>query len=327
MKASVLIALSAVLAVAAGSSAHAQTTKQDWPTKPIRLVVPYPAGGGSDAVGRVLAQRLGQKLGQPVVVDNVSGAGGSLGAGVVSRAAPDGYTLLLGNTGTNSIAPSILKSVPYNIGKDFTPISVVTTQPLFVLVNATSKYKTFDDLVQDGRKNPGKLNFSSSGTGGLSHLAGEMISSSTGAKFVHVPYKGAAPALVGVLSNDVSFHTPSAVDGVAQVAGGKMHALAVTSAKRWPATPNVPTVVEAGYPDLVINFWYGLFGPANLPPAVLNKLTNAVRETLEDPSTKRAYDEMGSIATFTTSEELRKLAASDAVRYNKVATTAGIQPE
>ncbi|MDO9404969.1 MAG: tripartite tricarboxylate transporter substrate binding protein [Polaromonas sp.] len=310
-------------------SAIAQTSAQSaqWPTKAIKLVVPYPPGGGSDSVGRIFATRLSQKLGQPVVVENLSGAGGSVGAAQVSKAAPDGYTLLMGNTGPNAITPHLLKNTPYDVDKGFTPISVVTTQPLYVLVNADSPYKTLADLVQAGKRDPGKLYFSSSGMGGLSHLAGEMISSSTGAKFMHVPYKGAAPALMGVLTNEVAFHTPSAVDGVAQINGGKMRALAVTSAKRWTATPDIPTVGESGYPDLVVNFWYGLFGPANMPKNVVDRLTAATREVLQDAATKKNYEELGSVATFTTSEELHRIVLSDAARYGKIISAAGIKAE
>lgn len=317
------VALAATLCLVTASFAVAQT----YPAKPIKLVVPYPPGGGSDSVGRLFAQKLSEKIGQPVIVENISGAGGSVGAALVAKTAPDGYTLLMGNTGPNAISPNLLKKVPYDVDKDFTPISVVASQPLFVLVDKASPYKTFADLVAAGKKEPGKLNFSSSGTGGLSHLAGELISSVTGAKFEHVPYKGGAPAMLAILSGDVVFHTPSAIDGVQQVAGGKMRGLVVTSAKRWPATPDIPTVQEAGYPDLEINFWYALFAPANLPAPVMDKLSTTTRLVLDDPATRKAFENLGSVATPTTSQELRSLVQSDEKRYAKVIATAGVEKQ
>lgn len=315
--------LGASLLVLSATTAWAQA----YPNKPIRIVVPYPPGGGSDAVGRLFAKHFSQEIGQPVVVENISGAGGSVGASTVAKATPDGYTLLMGNTGPNTISPSLLKKAPYDIEKDFTPISVVATQPLFVLVNATSPYKNFADLIAAGKKDPKALNFSSSGTGGLSHLAGELISSVTGAEFTHVPYKGGAPAMLAILSGDVAFHTPSAIDGVQQVKGGKMRGLAVTSTARWPASPEVPSVVEAEYPDLEIKFWYGLFAPANLPPAVAEKLSTVTQKVLKDPETIKAFDALGSVATPTTSKELQDLVLSDSARYAELIEKAGIEKQ
>lgn len=309
------------------SLAMSTAVASTFPDKPIRIVVPYPPGGGSDAVGRLFAKQLSEKIDRPVVVENISGAGGTIGATTVANAAPDGYMLLMGNTGINAISPSLLKRVPYDIDKDFTPISAVATQPLFILVNATTSYITFRDLIAAGKKEPGKLNFSSSGTGGLSHLAGELISSNTGAKFTHIPYRGGAPAMLAVLSNDVVFHTPSAIDGVQQVKSERMRGLAVTSAKRWAATPDIPTVAEAGYPDLEIELWYGLFAPANLPPEIGEKLGSFTRDALNDPENKKAFEAIGSLATPTTGNQLQELVKRDAERYSKIIDDSGIEKQ
>lgn len=296
-----------------------------YPSQPIRLVVPYPPGAGSDSVGRLLAQELAHVLNENVVVENQSGAGGSVGAGFVSKSKPDGYTLLLGNTGPNTIAPSVIRNLSYDIKSGFSPISVVATQPLFILVNKESTYKTFKDLVEAGTKKPGTLNFGSSGVGGLSHLAGEMINRETGAKFTHVPYRGGAAAMMAILSNEVVFHTPSAIDGVSQVKSGKMRALAVTSDSSWPATPDVPTVAQAGYPSLKIKFWYGLFAPSGTPPEIIEKLSKATKQALEVPEVKKKFADLGSVVAPSTPQILEKLIETDSARYSEVAKAANIQ--
>jgi tripartite-type tricarboxylate transporter receptor subunit TctC len=253
---------------------------QEWPSKPIRLIVPFPAGGGTDIIGRVLGSKLSEQLKQPVVIENKPGAGGNIGIDAVVKSPADGYTIVLGQTSNLAISPSLYKDLPYQPLRDLAPVALVADAPLAIVVGAGSPFKSLSDLVAAAKAKPKALNFGSPGNGTVAHLTGELLQSSTGIQLEHIPYKGAALALSDVMAGRIDVFMSSVPSALAQVKGGKVRAIAVTSAKRVATLPDVPTVQEAGYPNFAASTWFGILVPAKTNPSIIERLNVEIDRAL-----------------------------------------------
>ncbi|MDB5878126.1 MAG: Twin-arginine translocation pathway signal, partial [Variovorax sp.] len=257
----------AATAAALGATPFCSAFAQDaWPTKPITIIVPFSAGGTTDIVARFAGQALSQELGQPVIIDNRPGAGGNIGAQAVARAPADGYTLVMGTVGTHAINPSLYKKMPYDHIKDFAPISRVTAVPNVLIANPSQPYKTVKELIAYGKANPDKLTFASSGSGTSIHLAGELFKSMTGITMQHIPYKGSSPALTDLMAGQTNVMFDNLPSAIQFIKAGKLRPIAVTTIKRAPQFPDLPTIDEAGVPGFDASSWFGLLAPANTPP-------------------------------------------------------------
>ena len=311
------VALSALSPV----SALAQAA---WPTRPVTLVVPFPPGGGTDTGARLVAQRLSQRWGQTELIENKGGAAGQIGADFVSKAKPDGYTLLMGNIGTQSINPSLYAKLPYDPNKAFAPISLVAELPLAMMVNPTVAAKSPKEFVALAKSQPGKLNYSSSGSGGAPHLAAEMFKDSTGTFILHIPYRGGGPAIADLLGGTVQLSFMTVLEAMGHIKAGKLRALAVTSSQRVSALPDVPTLSETVSPGFNSISWIGLLAPAGTPAAVVDKIAADVREVLDNPEVKGRVVDLGGIPRSTTPAEFAQLIESDRKRYAKIIKERGI---
>ena len=284
-----------VFAVCAGASSlsMAQTTAA-YPVKPITMIVPFPPGGVTDLVARELAKRLSDGLGQPVVVDNRAGAGGNIGTAVLAKAQPDGYTLGVMTVSAMSIGPHIHKSLSFVPAKDFTPITNIVNTPGAVLAGIKTPYNSLPDLVKAAKAQPGKISYASVGLGSLPHLIAEKLSFDAGIGMVHIPYKGAAPAMQDLLSGvvELSFES-SLTNTVANYNSGRLKVLATTGSKRVPILGNIPTVAESGYPGFVAQGWFGFFGPAGLSPAITKRLNEIATNMLRDKAVVEKFDNLG----------------------------------
>jgi len=272
-----------ILAVAPFGLAQAQS---GYPDKPIRLIVPFPPGGGTDVVSRIVGDKLSSTLGWKVVVENKAGAGGTVGLDAAAKSKPDGYTIVMGQTSNLSIAPSLMSGLPYDPVKNFTPVTLVDAAPLAITVGANSPIKSMADLVNAAKANPGKLLFASPGNATVAHLAGEYFQKVAGIKYTHVPYKGTAQALPDVISGRASFFVASLESAMSPVKSGQLRAIAVTSAKRAPQWPDVPTVAESGYPGFEATTWFGILVPAGTPEPIVARLTTEITKVLQMPDVK-----------------------------------------
>lgn len=300
-------------ALCIGLPAAAQT----YPAKPVRLLVPFPAGGATDILSRALSQELGKKLGQPVVVDNRPGAGGTIGADAGAKAAPDGYTLLLTTSSTHSIGPAINPRIPYHVETDFTPIAQVASSPNIVLVPMSSPAKTLREFVDYARKNPGRLNYASSGNGGIVHLTTEYFKAESGTYLVHIPYRGTGLAMPDLISGKLDLLIDSLVSGLPHVKEGKLRALGVTSLKRTPLAPGVPAVSDV-LPDFESVTWFGLYGPKGLPADVTARLNQAVNAALAEPELKERFARLGAEPVGGTPQAFAALVRSETVKWKKI---------
>jgi tripartite-type tricarboxylate transporter receptor subunit TctC len=281
--------LLALAALAVSATAHAQP----FPTKPIRLVVPFPAGGPTDIVARPLAQLLGEALKQPVVIENKGGAGGSIAADGVAKSPPDGYTLLMATVGTHAINAALYRKLPYDPVRDFTPIALVASAPVAVVVNPASGIDSINDLVAKAKANPGSVSFGSAGNGTPGHLTGEMFATAAGVKLQHVPYKGSAPAVTDLLGNQIPMMFDPVQSVISNVRAGKFKALAISSRKRSPLLPDVPTLDEAGIKGFETTAWWAVFAPANLPPDVAALLRSEVEKVVRSEGFKAQLGNLG----------------------------------
>jgi len=266
---------------------------QPFPHKSIRLVVPFPPGGPTDIVARPLAQMLGESLKQPVIVDNRGGAGGSIGAEVVAKSPPDGYTLLMGTVGTNAINGALYRKLPYDPVRDFTPIALVASAPIAVVVNATAGIASVKDLIAQAKSNPRKVSFGSAGNGTPGHLTGEMFATAAGVTLQHVPYKGSAPAITDLLGNQIPMMFDPLQSVIQHVRSGKLRALAVSGGHRSPALPDVPTLDESGLKDFESTAWWAVFGPANMPADVAATLRNEIERIVRSDAFKQKLGNLG----------------------------------
>ena len=293
--------------VAGASSLSMAQTPAAYPVKPITMIVPFPPGGVTDLVARELAKRLSDGLGQPVVVDNRAGAGGNIGTAVLAKAQPDGYTLGVMTVSAMSIGPHIHKSLSFVPAKDFTPITNIVNTPGAVLAGIKTPYNSLQDLVKAAKAQPGKVTYASVGLGSLPHLIAEKLSFDAGIGMVHIPYKGAAPAMQDLLSGvvELSFES-SLTNTVANYNSGRLKVLATTGSKRVPILGNIPTVAESGYPGFVAQGWFGFFGPAGLPPAITKRLNEIATNMLRDKAVVEKFDNLGIQADPLTPEQFVK---------------------
>ena len=308
-------------------AAGAQTAPAPaWPARPVTVVVPFAPGGGTDIAWRLLAVRLGQKWGQTVVVDNRTGAGGVVGAELVAKAKPDGYTLLIGNVGTQSINPSLYK-LTYDADKAFAPISLFAELPFAFVVNPNLPAKTPKELIALAKAAPDKYTYASSGSGGSPHLTAEIFQQATGVKFVHVPYKGGGPAMSDLMAGHVDMLFASILETSGYVKTGKLRALAVTSAQRSPAMPDVPTLAELGVPNAESGSWVTLLAPAGTPQALVDKIAADVKEAVANEDMRKALIAQGATPRGSTPAELQKTIDADKLRYGQVIKAGGVKVE
>ena len=311
----------ASLAVCAAGSAFSQSTPQAsgqaYPSRPIRLIVPFPAGGATDILARALSHKLGEKLGQTIVVDNRPGAGGTIGADAASKSAPDGYTLLLSTSSTHSIGPAINPRIPYNAETDFTPVSSVAISPNVVLVPNTSPAKTMLELIDYARKNPGRLNYASSGNGTIVHLTTEYFKAQSETFILHIPYRGTALAMPDLISGKIDVLFDSFVTGMPHVKDGKLRALAVTSLKRTALAPDLPVVAETltGFESVT---WFGVYGPKNLPADLVAKVNQGINAALADSDVKERFARLGAEPAGGTPQAFAAMVKTDTAKWKKI---------
>ena len=299
---------------------------QAYPHQPIRLMVPWPPGGGVDTTARMLVEPLGRKLGQPMVIDNRAGAGGNIGTEMAARAKPDGYNLLMGSISPNAINVHLYPKLPFDLIKDFTPIAFVSALPIFLVVPANSPFHSVSDVLAYAQRNPNKLTYGSGGVGSSQHLAGVQFMGITKTELLHVPYKGTAPAEADLMAGHVSLMLDTATC-IPFVKSGKLRALAVASSKRNPALPNVPTFDEQGVPNLYASSWYGLMGPAGMPAALVQQLNSATNEVLRSPELLTRMNELGAEVGGGSPEEFAQFIQSEIHRYADIVKKSGARME
>lgn len=322
-------AKSRILRWSAGLVALVSTSlafSQTYPTQSVKIVVPFPAGGTTDILARQLATELGHKWSVPVVVDNKAGASGTIFSEQLARTAPDGYTLMLTAT-HHVINPGLYKNLRYDTKTAFTPLAEVAAVPNLLLVNPSLPPKNVQELIQYGKENPGKLSFGSAGTGGANHLSGELFKAMTGVQMVHVPYKGAAPALNDLLGGTIPVMFDSVTGVIQHVKAGKLKALGVTSLKRSPAVPDIPTLDEAGVKGFEATAWFGLYGPAHMKPEIARKINTDVREVLSTPKMKSLFLEQGAEPGNRTQPEFASFVNDEIDKWAKVISSANVKLE
>jgi tripartite-type tricarboxylate transporter receptor subunit TctC len=309
-----------------GIGAHAQS--QAYPDRPIKVVVPFPAGGPTDGTARIISDRLGAVLGQTIVVENRGGgAGGSIGAKFVATSDPDGYTVLLTPGGSLTTGPAVHTNIGYDPVKAFVPVAQVIDTPQVVVVHQDVPVKTMAELVAYAKANPGKLTWGSQGFGTAPHLLAELFKLDAGVNILHVPYRGTAPMLAAIVAGEVQMAADPMPTVLPHIQSGKLRALAVTNARRSPKLPDVPTVIEAGFPKLEATFWLGVVAPAGTPPAIVNKLNAAFRESLAPPETRARLDALGAEIKIGTPAEFGKMLADELAKWTAVAKAANIRVE
>ena len=318
---SVVIAMADLLAAGAMAQPVSSGAPLNFPAKPVHLVVPFAPAGAGDLFGRTVAQRYKEAWGQEVVVENRGGAGGNIGAGYVAKSAPDGYTLLLGNLGVLAINPALYREVPYDSIKSFDPISLVGGTPLLLVVHPSVPVKTVRELIALAKAQPGKLNFASAGIGGPTHLAGEILKSDTGANIVHVPYKGNMAAITALISGEAHMMITTILTPLPYLDKGRLRALAVTTRKRQPAIPQVPTMEEAGVPGFEVSGWYGVLAPAGTPADIIGKLNSEIVTMMRSPAVNEQFVRQGLEVFSSSPEQFSAKIKSDRVKWGKVVRT------
>ena len=307
------------LALALGATAVApMACAQSYPSRPVTLVVPFPPGGGTDTGGRVIAEQLSRRWGQTVIVENKGGAAGQIGADLVAKAKPDGYTLLLGNIGTQAINPSLYAKLPYDPDKAFAPVSLVAELPLVMMVNPAVAAQTPAEFIALAKAQAGKMSYSSSGAGGAPHLVAEMFKDQTRSFIVHVPYRGGGPAIADLLAGHVDLSFMTALEASGHIKAGKLRALAVTSDKRLPALPDVSTLAESALPGFNAISWIGMVAPTGTPQDIVDKIAADVRAVLADEAVKARFAALGGVARATSPQDFGKLIAADRTRYAEI---------
>lgn len=313
--------LAALAACAIGAGAHAQT----YPDRPVRLLVPFAAGGTTDMVARIVADGLGRELGQPVVVENRGGGGGAIGADALAKAAPDGYTIGVATVSTMATNPATNTQTPYDPLKDFTPITNLVNVPNVLTVNPRTPAKTLQEFIALLKSEPGKYSYASAGTGSISHLDGELFKSLTGTDMIHVPYRGSGPALNDTLAGQVSAQFDNLPSSFAHIQAGKLRALAVAAPARVTGMPDVPTFAEAGLPAMNNMAWYGLVAPAGVPAAVVARVHDAAVKTLQDPTIRQRLMDRGALVDGGTPEQYAALIKRELELRKRIATEQNIR--
>lgn len=312
-------ALAATFALTISSAAFADS----WPSKPIHLIVPFPAGGGTDIIARELAHQISQTTKWNFVVDNKAGSGGNIGVDAAAKSAPDGYTLVIGQTSNLAINPTLYSHLPYDPVKDLTPVSLIGSSPLALVAATTSPYKTIGDVVNAAKAKPGAINFATSGNGTVAHLATELFQKEAGIKLTHIPYKGASQGVMDVIGGSVHLYMSSIPTLIGHIRQGKLHAIAVTSAKRVNDLPDVPTIAESGYKGFDAVTWFGLLGPAKLPPEVVTKLNAEVVKALQSPELQKKMRDQGVDLSPSTPEQFGALIRTDITKWGQVVKDSG----
>ncbi len=322
MAASFLLLLFAL----APPQAMAQSAVPAWPDKPIRFIVPFPPGGGTDVIARIVQQRLSEALGQSIVIENRGGAGGAVGTEAAAKAAPDGTTFLF-TLSSHTINPLLYK-LPYDVARDFAPVTLIVSVPQLIAAHPGAEFKTMQELMAVARAHPGRLNFASVGNGTPSHIAGELLKLKTGADIVHVPYKGGGPALTDTVGGQVSLLIVTMPAAMGQVRAGKLRPLAVTTLKRNPGAPEIPTVAEAlGIPDYEVDSWYALFAPAATPPAIVTRMQREMARVIQLPDVKQKLLEQGGDTVGSSPEALDRVVRSELRKWADLVRDAKIKLE
>ena len=301
--------------------------QETYPSRPIRLVVPYAPGGVSDITGRIVAQKMTELLGQPMVVENRAGAGGMLGTGVVAKSPPDGYTIVLSSLSAYAIGPKLVKQPLYDPVADFTPIAAVALSPTILTINTALPFQSLKELIAYGKANPGKLSYGSSGIGSVAHISAEMLRASTGIELVHIPYKSAALAYPDMISGNVSMVFDALPSAIQHIKSGKARPLAMMSDRRASLVPEVPTFAEAGYPEATLRLWVGLHGPAGLPAPIVQRLNETAARAVAAPDVRERFTAVGADAYSIPAREFADLVRADVERLGKMMASAGIKGE
>lgn len=301
----------------------AATFAQSWPAKPIRLVVPFPAGGGTDIIARDLAHKITESTKWTFVIDNKPGSGGNIGIDSVAKSAPDGYSLVLGQTSNLAINPSLYSKLPYDAAKDLAPISKVASSPLALVVAANSPYKALADVVAAAKAKPGTLNFATSGNGTVAHLATEMLQKEAGIQLVHVPYKGASQGVTDVIGGQVQIYVSSIPTLIGHIKSGKLRPLAVTSLKRSDDLPQTPTVAESGYKNFEAITWFGIVGPAGLPKDITARLNDEINKALKSPELRKRLSDQGADVAGSTPEQFAAYIRDETAKWGRVVKESG----
>jgi tripartite-type tricarboxylate transporter receptor subunit TctC len=317
-----------LLGCAVGALPFAASAQQAWPNKPIRIVVGFAPGGGTDIVARALAPRMSEILGQPVVIENRSGASGTIGADVVAKAAPDGYTLLMGHSNSNAIAPYVLPKVPYNAYTDFTPITYVGYVPNVLVAHPSVPVKSVKELIDLAKKKPGGYTYASSGIGSTQHVAGELFERIAGVHLVHIPYRGSGQAVQDLLAGNVNMNFDTMPPVLPHIRSGGLRALAISTPQRIPQLPDVPTFAEVGIKGFDVTNWYSVMGPKGLPKDIVDKINNAVLTAMSDAKVRPTLEAQGvQFGTFRTPEEFGKFVTDELNKYKKMIPELGIKAE
>jgi tripartite-type tricarboxylate transporter receptor subunit TctC len=311
-----------VTVLAATSLAHAQ----DFPTKPIHIVVPFAAGGGVDVLARAIGQRVAEQVNQPVIVDNKPGGNANIGPDFVAKSAPDGYTVLIAANGL-ATNPTLFPDLPFNVQRDLAPVAYVGYAPLILVAPTSFDAKTLADVIRLAKAEPGKLNYASAGSGSSQHLAVEQLKISAGIDVMHIPYKGGAPAIVDMLGGRINFMMLNPLEAIPHVKGGRLHAILVGGAQRMPLLPDVPTAAEAGLPGYEATTWWGFLMPAKTPPAIVAKLNAEINRALADPGVKKKLEEMGVVVQPGTPESFGAFIRSETDKWAAVIRKANIKAE
>ncbi len=313
------------LAIALFAFATTVAFAQGYPTKAVKIIVPFAPGGNVDITARLVAPGLSEALGHPVVVENKPGAGGTIGADLVAKSQPDGYTLLMGSNSTFSVAPSLYPKNPYDPLKDFAPVIMIASAPFVLVTNPASSAKTAAELVAQGKANPGKLTMSSAGTGSSNHLVGELFQEISGAKFTHIPYKGSGQALTDLMGGQVDLHFDQITSAASHIQAGKLKALLVTSRERAPMLPGVPTAAQAGYARFQATNVTGLIAPAGTPREIIDKLNVATRKVIAQPAVREKFEGLGAEAVGGTPEEFGAYIRDDFSKWTRIVKEANVK--
>ena len=303
------------------------TQATDYPTKPVRVIIPVPAGGTIDVLGRLIAPAMSQLLGQQIVVDNRGGAGGLIGAELAARAAPDGYTMMMCSQGPITILPHLQKNVPYDTLRDFAPVSLISTGPYLLVTQPGAPFKTVKELIAAAKAEPGKINYASAGSGAPNHLASELFKNMAGINLVHVPYKGAPQSVTDVLGGHVRLNLGSIPPLLPHVKAGRLRAMGVSSLKRVPQLPDLPTISEAGVPGYEFSAWFGMVAPAKVAPAVITRLHDTVTRALRSPETATQFETQGAIALGNTPAEFGAYIKREYDSNARIVKVAGLKIE
>ncbi|VFR56327.1 Tricarboxylate transport protein TctC [plant metagenome] len=317
----------ALAGLALACSALPLAAQAAYPEKPIRLIVPFPPGGGTDALARAAANKVASDTGWSIVTENRPGAGGNLGVDMVAKAPADGYTLVLGQTSNLSINPSLYPNLPYDPQKDLTPIGLIADAPLVLAVAANSPHKTLADMVADAKRQPGVLNYASSGNGTVSHLATEQFQKAAGIQLTHIPYKGASQGANDLIGGAIQMYMSSVPTLIGHIRNGKMRALAVTSRARTADLPDVPTFAESGVPGFEAVTWFGLAGPAGLPQDVVQALNAAFTKAVKDPATQQHYQTQGAAVLTSSPQEFGELISKERTRWERIVQESGARAD